>query len=266
MDRAVPPVPDGITPLTGYRMWRVVVEEDRPALYPMNLPTPAWRGAAADWVSASCLNPSNLGIPGPIITWPEGLGTDSPSLSSHHVPEEDCECGFYAFAELDRDLLIGATRQPRSISPDGTEEYVVIGRVELAGKVIVHERGYRAERARIVELIPIRGSEVPTHSVARRLGLELAPSVAAPPVWMPGERWTSMRAMWTAAKADQPPVDGAGTWSAIAWIVGALAFLAAFASAPSDPWSSRWGLIWGASLALRIAAPFLLDAARSRRG
>jgi hypothetical protein len=58
---------------------------------------------------------------------------------------------------------------------------LVIGRVDLAGKVIEHDFGYRAERARIAELIPAAGAERAALRVANRLGLRLG----APP--RPGE-------------------------------------------------------------------------------
>lgn len=53
---------------------------------------------------------------------------------------------------------------------------VVFGRVELAGKVIEHETGYRAERARIAELIPTTTDGGVTLSIARRLGLPVGPA------------------------------------------------------------------------------------------
>ena len=53
---------------------------------------------------------------------------------------------------------------------------VVFGRVELAGKVIEHEIGYRAERARIAELIPTTTDGGVTLSIARRLGLPAGPA------------------------------------------------------------------------------------------
>ncbi|MCD6022339.1 MAG: hypothetical protein K0R20_2049 [Actinomycetia bacterium] len=50
---------------------------------------------------------------------------------------------------------------------------MVFGRVELAGKVIEHETGYRAERAHIAELIPTTTDGGVTRSLARRLELPL---------------------------------------------------------------------------------------------
>lgn len=52
----------------------------------------------------------------------------------HRRPEWQCNCGIYALKE------------------PGQVDGVVVGRVALEGVVIEHEDGYRAERARIVEL------------------------------------------------------------------------------------------------------------------
>jgi hypothetical protein len=57
---------------------------------------------------------------------------------------------------------------------------VVLGRVELAGKIIEHEWGYRAERARIAELIPFRGTEQSVMILAARLGLPISEPVDMP--------------------------------------------------------------------------------------
>ncbi|HET6791336.1 MAG TPA: hypothetical protein VFI35_07090 [Actinomycetota bacterium] len=64
--------------------------------------------------------------------------------------------------------------RPDADDPDVTNG-VVFGRVELAGKVIEHETGYRAERARIAELIPTTTDGGSTLSLARRLELPLGP-------------------------------------------------------------------------------------------
>jgi hypothetical protein len=62
----------------------------------------------------------------------------------------------------------------------GSTSGVVMGRVELAGKIIEHERGYRAERARIAELIPFRGTEQSVMILAARLGLPISEPVDIP--------------------------------------------------------------------------------------
>ena len=92
--------------------------------------------------------------------------------SPHRVPGEGCFCGFYAMKELDAQLLDAVT-MARAAHRSGMEEVFVLGRVELAGKVIEHELGYRAERARIVELIPLRGQEQTVEAIARRAGVSV---------------------------------------------------------------------------------------------
>lgn len=53
----------------------------------------------------------------------------------------------------------------------------VLGRVLLAGKVIEHAEGYRAERARIAELIPVKGTEGTVARLAAALGLPMGAAV-----------------------------------------------------------------------------------------
>jgi hypothetical protein len=66
---------------------------------------------------------------------------------------------------------------PETSADHADESYgVVFGRVELAGKVIEHETGYRAERAHIAELIPTTTDGGVTRSLARRLELPLGPT------------------------------------------------------------------------------------------
>ena len=103
-----------------------------------------WKGATRGWVSASCRVDSDE----PFVS-PDGeLAWGGPI--SHHVPSEGCFCGFYAMKQLDAQLLHAVT-MARAADRSGMEEVFVLGRVELAGKAIEHELGYRAERARIVE-------------------------------------------------------------------------------------------------------------------
>ena len=56
-------------------------------------------------------------------------------------------------------------------------DQVVLGRILLSGKVIEHDFGYRAERARIAELIPFRGSERSVMVLAHRLGVGMGSAV-----------------------------------------------------------------------------------------
>jgi hypothetical protein len=181
--------PDGITPLVGYRLWRIEDPYGEPAFLPLTRPTPEWTGATRGWVSASCL----FG-PGPSV-----LDAFGWVPIPHRVPHERCRCGFYAMKELAPDLVVAAS-QP---AQPGMEGVFVLGRVELAGKVIEHDRGYRAERARIVELIPVRPEQRVARSIARRTGIPLGRPVRVPRTPM-HDRVRDWRVAWEATKATTP--------------------------------------------------------------
>ena len=157
--------PDGIVPLVGYRMWKVAYEEGEPVFLPLSHASPDWNGATRGWVSSTCWIGSDefLASPDREPSW------DGPIR--HRAPGEGCSCGFYAMKELDGQLLRVAAAAAHGVDRIGTEDVAVLGRVELAGKVIEHELGYRAERARIVELIPLRGQQRTVEAVARRAGV-----------------------------------------------------------------------------------------------
>jgi hypothetical protein len=76
-------------------------------------------------------------------------------------------------------VISGCGFRTEQIGP-GSTSGVVMGRVELAGKIIEHEWGYRAERARIAELIPFRGTEQSVMILAARLGLPISEPVDIP--------------------------------------------------------------------------------------
>jgi len=159
--------PDGITPLVGYRCWTLLVGPARRALHSLNgqlvrqvnLDDPL--GQRADpWLVARCLN------------------------TDHDAPEENCGCGFYALKSLSalgRVLPIGtrALRLALGAEP-GADALPVAGRVDLAGKVIEHDLGYRAERMRITELRAFAGTEQTVTRFARRLGVPVGESIAFP--------------------------------------------------------------------------------------
>jgi hypothetical protein len=144
-------VPDGIVPLVGFRMWQVVEEPGGPVFLPLTNGSREWVGATHRWVTASCRLRGHT-----LFVSPDGElvhGTE------HEPPDEACGCGFYAMKRLDRQLLAAARTAIRATAATGSVERFVLGRVELSGKIVEHDLGYRAERARIVELIPLRGQE-----------------------------------------------------------------------------------------------------------
>jgi hypothetical protein len=105
--------------------------------------------------------------------------------------------------ELDAQLLHFAAMAAHTVGRSGMEEVFVLGRVELAGKVIEHELGYRAERARIVELIPLRDQQRTVEAIARRAGVAVGRPVRVrrPPI---RDRIPLLRLAWTASKAMPP--------------------------------------------------------------
>jgi hypothetical protein len=162
----------------GYRAWYFALDRRRASLFPLTHPrhvvASPWDGANRDWVSASCnrfaaphlSHDKSLAKPFDVERPPEGLGPElCVCCRSHDVPDEACSCGFYTTKTL------AALLRP---SPAN----FILGRVELAGKVIEYAAGYRAERARIVELIPLGGTEPEAIRLANRLELPLTTSVS----------------------------------------------------------------------------------------
>ena len=190
--------PDGIVPLVGYRMWQVKDEDDEPLFLPLNHHSRDWDGATQGWVSASCLvgNDELVVSPDGELVWADP--------TQHRVPDEGCSCGFYAMKELDAQLLRTAGMAVQDARNNGTEEVFALGRVELAGKVIEHEIGYRAERARIVELIPLRDQQRTIEAIARRAGVGVGQPVGVPRLPF-RDRVLFFRLAWAASKAMPPP-------------------------------------------------------------
>jgi hypothetical protein len=179
-----------------------------------------WDGAGSTWVTAFC----------PLF--------DS---TSHEVPEEGCSCGFYSLKELEALLFHAEMRHVLSTHPDFHGRWtdpVVIGRVLLSGKVIEHDLGYRAERARIAELIPFRGTERSIMVLANRLGVAMAPAVEPcpgdesdprpllRPVGLPPAHALAPREVPTPPPADPLTGPVAGVLAIVALIVSSLLMLA----------------------------------------
>lgn len=159
--------PDGITPLVGYRSWMLSVGPTRSALHSLNrhivhevnLDGPL--GQRADpWLVARCLR------------------------KNHDAPEESCSCGFYAVKRLStlaRLLPLTAyTFLARAWAKPEAATFPVAGRVDLAGKIVEHALGYRAERMRIVELHAFGAAEEPVARFARQLGVPIGEPILDP--------------------------------------------------------------------------------------
>ena len=62
-------------------------------------------------------------------------------LAAHDAPQADCSCGFYAVADESQLWRLGAD-----------EPELAVAEVELAGRVIEHDHGYRASDQRVTEV------------------------------------------------------------------------------------------------------------------
>jgi hypothetical protein len=164
-------VPDAIEPIAAYRMWVYTMRGFTPHLHPLcstgdHEPSP-WDGAESAWVTATC---------------------SSGSTDPDHVPGLSCTCGFYAVKAL-ATLVEGPIWNMDLPAEDAIEKGRIFGRIKLAGKVIEHDRGYRAERARIDKLIPIVGDESSSTRLAALLEMPMAPPVPVIPFpllpWLP---------------------------------------------------------------------------------
>ena len=159
---AVDVIPDGIQPIVAYRMWTYALTKRGATLHSLTcqgIRRCPWEDAGPDWVVATCTR-----------------------IQGHAAPANQCSCGVYAVAPIP-ELLRHAVPFERG---DGVG--ALMGRVELAGKVIEHERGYRAERARIVGLVPIEGATRDVMRFGNRLGIPISPAVPLPLAVQPSER------------------------------------------------------------------------------
>jgi hypothetical protein len=181
-----------------------------------------WERAGASWVTASCALHGSL---------------------THEVPSETCSCGFYSLKELD--LAVALATLFRHMPTHGRKMIgqVVLGRIQLSGKVIEHDSGYRAERARIAELIPFRGTERSVMVLAHRLGVGMGPAVE--PTSVEEEIHVAV-----GGAAAPPPVRAKApsdpTKSAALGVLAIVSLIAAFVVA------AAWGQVWSPLIVVSI--------------
>ncbi|ABD09750.1 hypothetical protein ThrDRAFT_01376 [Frankia casuarinae] len=138
--------------LLGWRQWAVDARGQlRPAWTPWSPFPPGlllWR--ADGMTEAHCLRtrrPDRDVEPG------------EPGAGHGRVPDEHCACGLYAWRDPS---ILAAARPPR-----WTSLPYVVGVVRLGGRVIVGERGYRAERGYPVAVLDRDGVVSDDYAVAR---------------------------------------------------------------------------------------------------
>jgi hypothetical protein len=110
-----------------YRIWRY--QKELCAFVQGN----PWVPEGTGYVRANCLMPKLLD-----------------RVSIHAVPGENCRCGFYGVFAV-KTLFNVAVPTPSILNYVGNQ--VVFGIVELAGRIVVHQKGARAELARPTVLV-----------------------------------------------------------------------------------------------------------------
>ena len=146
--------PDAIEPITAYRVWLA----DRAGNLSSLGPRRAW--PPETWMQAEC------------------------RFTPHDAPVAGCSCGIYAKKDLDGVVALSIRMFPwmwssanrgaaRALTPTTLlrKRVGILGKVELAGKVIEHDGGYRAERARIAEIVALPGFARWTEAVSKRYGV-----------------------------------------------------------------------------------------------
>ena len=172
-------IPDGIEPISAYRAWCYALAPARAILHPVrgDLGPSPWLGAERGWVTARC--DAEIDHPG-------------------GVPDERCFCGFYSVKTLPAllELFGNAIREAEPRAGSG----LIFGRIQIAGKIIEHDFGYRAERARVAALIPREGTLADDMRLAELLGLPLTDTLPTielppppPPPWFPPDGPSSIR-------------------------------------------------------------------------
>lgn len=126
-------VPDMVEVITAWRAWRVTHAADGPRLQALGV-SHVWEPRTP--VEARCDKS------GRSIGAMSGMYFPSGYSSQHRAPHWECECGVWAFKDLD-----GLTSALQEYS-----DVRVLGNVQLWGRVIETENGYRAEKAYPSEL------------------------------------------------------------------------------------------------------------------
>lgn len=141
-------VPDFPQTLLAFRVWRV--GQRRLTLYSLNVPQ-----SKAAWVASLLASPGG--------SWPYDhplaatCGRGSQHGEDDPVPAKACRCGIYGARDLD------------VISRYLDRDAPVIGVVELGGRVVAAEHGYRAALGRVAAILLVDPLLTLDHAALRRL-------------------------------------------------------------------------------------------------
>ena len=161
-----------IGPLQAYRCWRVEWQGKLPVLGSLFQPT-VW--PAAHPLRATCEK-----RPGSLAAWFRRRFFRP--METHSAPTWNCECGVYGLADFKQDENLELSPHFHQRGP--LDRVIrVAGVVQLWGRVVQHEHGYRAEYARPLKLLTVpslarsRDAEGLLDAIAERYAIRLVTRV-----------------------------------------------------------------------------------------
>ena len=161
-----------IGPLQAYRCWRVEWQDKLPVLGSLFHSTV--------WPAASPLQATCEKRPGSVVAWVRRRFFRP--VETHAAPAWNCECGVYGMADLKQDENLELSPQFYQRGPLDRVMRVA-GVVQLWGRVVQHEHGYRAEYARPLKLLAVpplarlRDTESLLEAIAERYAIQLVTRV-----------------------------------------------------------------------------------------
>src|SRR4029077_8534126 len=101
-----------------------------------------------------------------------------PGTDRHAAPAEGCTWGLDAIKDLDYlrrelELSLAGRRGRNAWNP-------IIGKVELAGVIVEHDHGYRAQLGRVMEILPTSGARADAERLACVYGVPVGEEILAP--------------------------------------------------------------------------------------
>jgi hypothetical protein len=151
-------------PLLGWRIWLVDRNRLRAVVCGIEWPPRARFAASCEHAPAAFWRDDRAR--NDVLHAGSGGGAPEP----HAAPDAGCDCGVYAFERREDAELLAAEKA-------GGGAVLALGRVSLWGRVVVTERGYRAELAYPYDLEVLGGDE----ELVRELRASYAVDVAAAP-------------------------------------------------------------------------------------
>lgn len=149
--------------MIGWRQWAV---DPRGRLRPAWTPWSPYPDDLLLWrpdglTKAHCLRARRPSVEAPLAWFAPAVPTRQDDRAPDHwpMPDEACDCGLYAWRTPD---LLAAAPRPR-----WTRLPIVVGAVRLGGRVIVTERGYRAQFAHPLAVRDPSGVVSPDYPIAR---------------------------------------------------------------------------------------------------